>query len=59
VESNQIKFEYHTHYDDGFGLDQFKLNELGSEGWELVAVVMADTRVVDGRYRYYFKRERK
>lgn len=42
------KWEYRTEYD---GFDEVNLNEVGQEGWELVAVVYADDDNM-----FYFKR---
>ena len=51
------KFEYQI-YDqtDGVNPDsRYELDELGEQGWELVAIRPSDRSV--GGYKFYFKRE--
>ena len=51
------QFEYKV-YDQANGINpdsEYELNELGSQGWELVAIRRSDSEY--GGYKFYFKRE--
>lgn len=49
-----MKWEYKT-YESSYPEPEFKLNELGREGWELVSVIISQSERLDS-YFFYFKR---